>query len=81
MSYWRDTARAVIVAALADGKALGLDGPALVRLVDERYPFGPRENHPYKIWLSERRARLRGVLPAKSAAKEPHPLFDREAAP
>lgn len=49
--YWRDCANRAIEAAMASGRAAGLDGRDLERHVSEAYPFGPRENHPYKIWL------------------------------
>lgn len=78
MSDWRAEAREAIIAALVDGRSLGLDGAALVGHVDARYPFGARVNHPYRIWLDERKTLLRGLLPPKSEAREPPP-FDREA--
>jgi len=59
MSTWRDKARPVITQAIADGRALGLDGPALNRFISGRYPFGKHECHPYKIWLDEVRAQLK----------------------
>lgn len=52
---WRTIARRVILKALEDAKAQGLDPKATLALVDSRYPFGVRDYHPYKMWLSERR--------------------------
>lgn len=53
MSPWRQKSRAVILAALKDADAQGLEGKARERFVSDRYPFGERAMHPYKIWLSE----------------------------
>lgn len=51
MRTWRDKAREVVRATLAAtaGKPEGEIKAAL----REAYPFGPRENYPYKIWLDE----------------------------
>jgi hypothetical protein len=48
---WRDRARPIIAAVLAEmeGKSLKEKRAAL----REAFPFGPRQYHPYKIWLSE----------------------------
>lgn len=62
-SKWRT------VASLAIGQALGAftsgggdliylnadDHKTIKKLIDESYPFDVRANHPYKIWLDERR--------------------------
>lgn len=55
---WRDRARPVIEAALAEGRAQGLEGGDLLRHVRAAYPFGPRQHHPYRIWLDELRRQL-----------------------
>ena len=31
------------------------DHKTIKKLISESYPFGERANHPYKIWLDERR--------------------------
>lgn len=31
----------------------GQDDKLVRKALREAYPFGPRENHPYKIWLDE----------------------------
>jgi hypothetical protein len=85
MSYWRDKARAVIAAALAEGEARGLAGKALGRFVAGRYPFGLRENHPYHIWLSEMRRAFGREAPRASHrrpadAEGQGSLFGREDA-
>jgi len=55
-SIWRTEARAVIAKVRADNP--GVTGPALKKLANAAYPFGPRQYHPYKIWLSELRAQF-----------------------
>ncbi len=54
---WRIEARKVINAVhagLPDGASLDDRKKA----IDAAYPFGPRQYHPYKMWLIERRAYL-----------------------
>ena len=36
---------------MVDGKLV--DGPAFRKELKDAYPFGPRQYHPYKIWLDE----------------------------
>jgi hypothetical protein len=50
-SYWRRRAAPIIAKVLAEtnGKP-DVEVRAALRAV---YPFGPREHHPYKIWLDE----------------------------
>lgn len=48
---WREAARPIIAKVLADTK--GQDEKAIKAALFAAYPFGPREHHPYKIWLSE----------------------------
>jgi hypothetical protein len=53
---WRDKARPIIAAVIA---RVGTDDlPRLRRALREAFPFGPRENHPYKIWCDEVRVQL-----------------------
>lgn len=33
----------------------------LLKLVDAAYPFGQRQYHPYKVWLSERKRAMAAV--------------------
>lgn len=63
---WRDSARAVIQAALAEAKAQGLDAAATKVYVNSKYPFGARAYHPYTIWLSEMQKTFR---PGRSIAQ------------
>ena len=54
---WRIEARKVIErvhANLSEGVTLA----DRTKAVDDAYPFGPRQYHPYKMWLIERRAYL-----------------------
>jgi hypothetical protein len=79
-SYWRQKSRAVIEAALAEGRAKGLEGKALERHVSDAYPFGERLNWPYQIWLNEFALLVRGRLKPMSRPKVEHrpgpmPLF------
>lgn len=53
MKSWREEAAPIVRRAILDGQAQGLSGSELRRFVSERYPFGERAMHPYKIWLSE----------------------------
>ncbi|MBD2488986.1 hypothetical protein [Aulosira sp. FACHB-615] len=63
MSYWREQASEAIAKVLADAIASGMnlenlsetDKRELKGRIDASYPFGLRKNHPYKIWLDERR--------------------------
>jgi len=59
MSHWRETSEWVISEALQAAKAQGLDERATRKLVDSRYPFGTRSNHPYTMWLKVRKKMLR----------------------
>ena len=59
---WRDIARPIIAKVLADTKQQ--DEKAIKAALFAAYPFGPREYHPYKIWLSEIKAQRR--LPFKT---------------
>ena len=52
-SIWRLAAREAIEKAIAS--LLADDLPGIKKMVDAAYPFGLRANHPYKMWLSERR--------------------------
>ncbi|QKQ75572.1 hypothetical protein [Nostoc sp. TCL240-02] len=60
MSYWRERAAeaiaSVIASASVDLKNLSLaDKRKLKGAIDASYPFGVRKNHPYQVWLDERR--------------------------
>ncbi|MFK0733799.1 MAG: hypothetical protein ACFKPT_02500 [Gloeotrichia echinulata GP01] len=58
MSYWRDEARITINEAIAGIDLTNLSEQQKKELrcaIDASYPFGIRRNHPYKIWMDERR--------------------------
>lgn len=51
MSHWRDKAKRIVCAVLAE--TAGKPEAEIKKALHGAYPFGPREYHPYKIWLSE----------------------------
>lgn len=51
-SYWRYRARQVINDVLTT--TLNLSPEERLRAIDRAYPFGAREQWPYKCWLRER---------------------------
>lgn len=58
---WRDQARPIIAAVIADvGTA---DRKRLRLALRDAYPWGPREYHPYRIWCHEIRVQLGEVEP------------------
>lgn len=69
ISEWRAAAQITIRQAIDECKSR--DKKEIKKAIDAAYPFGIRENHPYKIWLSERRIALEdlGILPPKSLKK------------
>jgi hypothetical protein len=77
MATWRDAARGVILKALEDARAAGLEPAATLALVDSRYPFGVRDYHPYKMWLSERKRLLTSPQTAQdqAVARGGRPVF------
>ena len=50
-SYWREKARKVINKVMIETK--GQDEKTVRKALSDAYPFGPRQYHPYKIWLDE----------------------------
>jgi len=73
MKRWRKRAAAVVAEAIKTGEAKGLEGPALRQHVSRAYPFGPRENYPYKVWLSEVNRQLGLSTPKPPKAPPPLP--------
>ncbi|MBF6596330.1 MAG: hypothetical protein IVW51_18025 [Thermaceae bacterium] len=60
-SMWRVRSRQIIRQIIAEtGMA---DMPKLKKALTAAYPFGPRANHPYKIWLNEVRVQLALLTP------------------
>lgn len=53
-SRWRRQARYVIAETLTVFEKLWSASPkSLLTVVKERYPFGEKKGHPYKVWMSE----------------------------
>lgn len=49
-SRWRRVSAPIIAAVLEKHPE---EGPEQRKALQDAYPFGPREHHPYKIWLDE----------------------------
>ncbi|CCF83629.1 hypothetical protein [Nitrolancea hollandica] len=80
-SYWREVSQRVITEVIATYPEWEHGNEAqrwmLLDRIDLAYPFGQRENHPYRIWLDERRAVM-----VRLGLREPEPTagaIDREA--
>ena len=56
MGTWRDVARPIIARVLEENR--GAELKVLRRKLLEVYPFGLKQYHPYKIWLSEIKLQL-----------------------
>lgn len=50
-SHWRVAAQQVITKVINENPNASIE--ELRKLVSAAYPWHPRENHPYKIWLDE----------------------------
>ena len=68
MRTWRDKARPIIARVLRETK--GQDEKAIRKALRDAYQFGPREYHPYKVWLDEIK-RQRGLKPTPPRGVEP----------
>ena len=51
LSYWRRVAAPISAKVLAE--MAGRPEVEVRAALRNAYPFGPREHHPYKIWLDE----------------------------
>ena len=51
LSCWRRIAAPIIARVLAENA--GKHEPEVRAALRSVYPFGPREHHPYRIWLDE----------------------------
>ena len=65
---WRDQSRPIIAAVIANHPSA--DTNSLRKALRAAYPWGPKENHPYKIWCDEVRVQL-GLKPKKERAAKP----------
>lgn len=72
--YWRERAEQHIDALLKECWEQGLQGEAIVQYVDSHYPFGPRDYHPYQVWLRVRREKLAGLPGIKPLEPSPKDL-------
>lgn len=73
-SKWRLTARQIIQQILADNSPdEKLSASAILKKIDDAYPFGKRANYPYQCWLSERRKAL-----IQLGYSSPHPVRSRK---
>src|SRR5271166_6695787 len=64
VSDWRIRSQEAIRRAVAEARRRCLEGREIERFVrKEGYPFGTRENWPYKIWCSELRREFRDEKP------------------
>lgn len=51
---WRDVAVRVIWSTVEKARRDGVSEPrAILKLVNDAYPYGVREHYPYKVWLDE----------------------------
>lgn len=67
---WRDYARPVIAEVIAQNE--DKSAADLRKLISAEYPFGEREYHPYKIWLSEAKKQLHDL----AIKRNPPPITD-----
>lgn len=71
VGQWRWRARSVMRDVVrANRDLVTVDPAAVLKLVDDAYPFGERAMHPYKAWLEERKV-LREVLTPSPKPEEP----------
>lgn len=64
---WRDKARPIIEAVIEANKGRPLND--IRKALRDAFPWGPRQYHPYKIWLDECRLQL-GLQPKKPTPSE-----------
>lgn len=81
--YWAQKSREAIQAAIDRARSLGIaEGKALEYFVRQNgYPFGTRENHPYKVWCREVKALLNDrphQQKGRAGYTEPTPLFKED---
>jgi hypothetical protein len=82
VSYWRRIAAPIIGRVLADNA--GKPEAEVRAALRSAYPFGPREHHPYRIWLDEIRIQMgRRNLDGrvrKAQGRQPEPPDPRQTA-
>jgi hypothetical protein len=81
LSYWRRKAAPIIARVLAD--TAGQPERQVRGALLAAYPFGPREHHPYRIWLDEIRVqtgrRRLSSRVRKLQGRAPEPPDERQA--
>ncbi len=70
-SYWRSLASPIIKKIIESNK--GKTNKELKFLISKEYPFGGRENHPYKIWLDEIKRQLGEKTPLQKSGRSKIP--------
>jgi hypothetical protein len=71
-SKWRAAATPIIAKVLKDTQ--GLPEKDIKKALQDAYPFGQREYHPYQIWLSEIKIQ-RGLVKPKPSQETTLNLF------
>ncbi|WP_278914120.1 hypothetical protein [Deinococcus wulumuqiensis] len=77
MSCWAERAGAVIWPIVSAGEKAGTPPRDILKQIDSAYPFGPRDYHPYKVWLSVRREAQKrlGLTTQPRLPRDSGPLF------
>ena len=55
MGNWANAALTAMTKTLLKCRAEGKTPADTAKAIDDAYPFGEREHHPYKVWLRERK--------------------------
>lgn len=71
---WREKARPIIARILVQARDEGWEERQIRAALRSAYPFGPRQHHPYKIWLDEIRRQRKGSRPKKERPADPETL-------
>jgi len=80
LSYWRRQCAPIIARVLAENA--GKPEAEVRAALRAAYPFGPREHHPYRIWLDEisrqRGRRTKPLGPSAAQGVSPRPTDPRQ---
>lgn len=55
MSYWKEQSQRVLQNVFSEAIRYQWSVQEFKKRSSAAYPFGPRENHPYQVYLKERR--------------------------
>ena len=80
MGMWTDRCRPLIAAVL-DALPAGATREECRKALSEAYPFGPREHHPYRVWLRECRESLDRRFADRPSGEPPVVRVELVAAP